>query len=119
MWWRWLWIVLAFWLLSAHFLRYDLLYGMGIFALAPLAGLIKPQISIRLLQLALVISTVTVWGLSTVDMIQMRLAHDAPWQRLAAIMATVMIFTLAAAWCGNGLLRQNKARQNKARQTQD
>ncbi|MGL5391237.1 MAG: hypothetical protein ACRDA8_07675 [Shewanella sp.] len=111
MWWRWLWIVVAYWLLSAHFLRYDQIYWVAVFALAPLAGLIKPQMSIRLLQLTLVISTVAVWGVSAVEMVQMRLAHDAPWQRLAAIMGTVMLFTLAAAWCGNGLLRKSSGNQ--------
>lgn len=37
MWWRMLWILIACWLLSAHFLRYEQITFAIPFALAPLA----------------------------------------------------------------------------------
>lgn len=112
MWWRVSWIIIAFWLLSAHFLRYDQLVLTGLFAFAPLGLLIKPPVVIRLLQAILFISVVIVWGTTAIDAVQMRIAHDAPWIRLAIIMGGVMLFSLGAVWSANGIWR-NRARYSK------
>lgn len=106
MWWRVSWIIVAFWLLSAHFLRYDQLLLTSLFAVAPLGLLIKHPVVIRLLQAILCISVVIVWGTTAIDTVQMRLAHGAPWIRLAVIMGGVMLFSLGAVWSANGIWRK-------------
>lgn len=108
MWWRVSWIIVAFWLLGAHFLRYDQLVLTGIFALAPLGLLIKHPLVIRLLQAMLFISVVTVWGTTAIDAVQMRIAHGAPWIRLATIMGGVMLFSFGAVWSANGIWRNTE-----------
>ncbi|MCL1089296.1 hypothetical protein L2744_06655 [Shewanella profunda] len=105
MWWRTIWIIAAYWLLSAHFLRYDQLYLAGVFALAPLGILIKHSLIMRLLQAVLFVSVFAVWGVTVIDAIQIRIAHGTPWIRLAVIMGAVMLFTLGAIFCFNGILR--------------
>lgn len=113
MWWRVSWIIIAFWLLSAHFLRYDQLLLTGLFAFAPMGLLIKHSVVIRLLQAILFISVVIVWGTTAIDAVQMRIAHDAPWIRLAIIMGGVMLFSLGAVWSANGIWRK-RARYSKS-----
>lgn len=105
MWWRTIWIIAAYWLLSAHFLRYDQVYLTGIFALAPLGILLKHSLVMRLLQVVLFVCIFAVWGVTTVETIQMRIAQEVPWIRLAAIMGGVMLFTLGSILCGSGILR--------------
>lgn len=105
MWWRSIWIILAFWLLSAHFLRYEQVNFAVPFAIAPLLLLVTSSYVLRLLQAALFISIFTVWGVTTIEVVQLRLALEAPWLRLSFIMAMVMLFTLGAVICGNGILR--------------
>ena len=105
MWWRMGWIIIAFWLLSAHFLRYDQIYFAGLFVLAPLGMLIKHHLVVRFLQVILLISIFTIWGTTVIDAVQIRIAHEAPWIRLALIMGGVMLFTLGATLCGNGILK--------------
>ncbi|MFG0455920.1 hypothetical protein [Shewanella mangrovisoli] len=112
MWWRVSWIIVAFWLLSAHFLRYDQLVLTGLFAAAPMGLLIKHSFVIRLLQAILFISVVVVWGTTAIDAVQMRIAQDAPWIRLTIIMGGVMLFSLGAVWSANGIWR-NSARYSK------
>jgi len=106
MWWRVGWIIVAFWLLSAHFLRYDQLVLMGLYALAPIGLFIKHPAVIRLLQAILCISVVVVWGTTAIDAVQMRIAHNAPWIRLAIIMGGVISFSLGAVWSANGICRK-------------
>ncbi|MGL6124382.1 MAG: hypothetical protein ACRC1W_15595 [Shewanella sp.] len=108
MWWRNIWILIAFWLLSAHFLRYSQLNLAIPFLLAPLALLVNSTYLIRLLQVLLFVSVFAVWGVTTFDAIQTRLAQGVPWLRLSFIMAAVMLFTLGAILCGNGILQMRK-----------
>lgn len=105
MWWRSIWIIVAYWLLNAHFLRYDQLYLAGTFALAPLGIYLKHSLIIRLLQVILFVSIFSVWGVTAIDAIQIRMAHGTPWIRLAVIMGAVMLFTFGAIFCFNGILR--------------
>lgn len=114
MWWRVSWIIVAFWLLSAHFLRYDQLVFTSIFALAPLGLIIKHPLVIRLLQAVLCISVIIVWSTTVIDAVQMRISHGAPWLRLALIMGGVMLFSLGAVWSANDIWRRAKSTYAKA-----
>ena len=108
MWWRVILTVLAFWLIGAHFLRFGDTLLCASAAALPLLMLIKHSLALRILQLALVISAIGVWGISGFDYVQMRLAVDAPWIRLATIMIGVALFTLAAAYWVEGIGRRRK-----------
>ncbi|MCK8047341.1 hypothetical protein MSG37_20875 [Shewanella sp. 1CM18E] len=111
MWWRVVIIFLAYVLIGAHFLRFGQTEACIAFALSPLLLFIRAAWATRLLQLGLVVSAVLVWGLSSFEYIQMRIAADAPWYRLSAIMAAVTAFTLLAAWCGNGIIEKRSKRK--------
>ncbi len=108
MWWRMLWILIACWLLSAHFLRYEQITFAIPFALAPLALLFRSLYLLRLLQIVLFISVFTVWGVTAFETVQIRLEQATPWLRLSFIMIAVMLFTLGAIMCVNGILRIRK-----------
>lgn len=111
MWCRNLLITLAFWLLSAHFLRDNQLLWVTLFALAPIGLVFKSIPAVRTLQALLFVSVFAVWGTSTIDMVQIRLAHGEPWLRMMLIMSGVMLFSLLAAFLGNGLIQ--KYQENK------
>ncbi|WP_299797035.1 hypothetical protein [uncultured Shewanella sp.] len=104
MWWRITIISLAYLLLGAHFMRYGQIALCSAYAAAPLLLFFKHPMITKLLQLVLVVSAVLVWGMSSYDYIQMRIAMGEPWYRLSAIMATVTLFTLGAALCCNGVI---------------
>ncbi|GIU11880.1 hypothetical protein C9I43_08115 [Shewanella morhuae] len=108
MWWRVIWILLACWLLSAHFLRYEQINFAIPFALAPLALLFRSLYLLRLLQIVLFISVFAVWGVTAIEAVQIRLVQETPWLRLSFIMMAVMLFTFGAIMCVNGILRIRK-----------
>ncbi|MGI2260341.1 hypothetical protein [Shewanella sp. GXUN23E] len=108
MWWRSILVALAFWLIGAHFLRFDDIWLCVAAALMPALLLFSNLAVYRVMQLALVIGAVGVWGVSGYDYVQMRIAMDAPWLRLAAIMSAVALFTFAAAWWVEGIARLRK-----------
>lgn len=110
MWWRIIIISLAFLLIGAHFMRYGYLAACSIFALAPLLLFIKHKAVTRLLQLTLIISALLVWGVSGFEFVQMRMAMDQPWLRLGLIMTAVVVFTLIAATCCNGIIAKRATR---------
>ncbi|WP_076415466.1 hypothetical protein [Shewanella sp. UCD-KL12] len=104
MWWRILIISLAFILIGAHFLRFGYTITCAVFALAPLLLFIRHKIATRLLQIALLVCAVLVWGVSGFEYVQMRIGMEQPWLRLALIMSGVVAFTLLAAACCNGVI---------------
>ncbi|WP_394393346.1 hypothetical protein [Shewanella woodyi] len=104
MWWRVTIITLAYLLLGAHFLRYGQELICLAYASAPLLLFIKRVESTRLLQIVLAISAILVWGVSSYDYVQMRIAMDAPWYRLSIIMSSVTGFTFLASLCCNGVI---------------
>jgi len=104
MWWRVTIITLAYLLLGAHFMRYGQVILCVVYTAAPFFILFKHPAITKLLQIILVISAVLVWGMSSYNFIQLRIAMEEPWYRLGAIMSAVILFTLAAAWCCNGVI---------------
>ncbi|GGQ15629.1 hypothetical protein [Shewanella litoralis] len=103
MWWRVIIITLAFLLLGAHFLRFSQTEWAIIAAIMPLLMFIRHNVISQLLKFALVLSVIFVWAVTTFNFIDMRITLSEPWLRLAIIMAGVMVFTLFAAFCTNGL----------------
>jgi hypothetical protein len=105
MWWRVFIIFLAFALIGAHFLRYGQTIWSLLFIGAPLLLFIRHRYSARILQITLILCAFGVWGVSGYDYVQMRIAMDAPWLRLAMIMSAVTLFTLMAAFCCQGIIK--------------
>ncbi|MBR9729227.1 hypothetical protein ACFOD0_11835 [Shewanella intestini] len=103
MWWRVLIVTLAYWLMSAHFLRFDQFTFTVLAALMPLAMIIRHKLAQIALQVGLIVGCIFVWGISTFDFVSQRIALDAPWTRLVIIMSGVVLFTLFAAYCCKGL----------------
>ncbi|MEO3683585.1 MULTISPECIES: hypothetical protein [Shewanella] len=103
MWWRVTIISLAYLLLGAHFLRFDQ-HVLAIIAMSlPLLMLIRHSFTHTLLKIGLLVSVVFVWSVSAFNFIDMRIALQQPWLRLAIIMLSVMVFTVFAAFSTNGL----------------
>lgn len=107
MWWRVTIITLACLLLGAHFMRYGQLFICAAFAVAPLLLIFKHTKITRLLQIVLAVSAILVWGVSSYDYVQMRIAMDMPWYRLSAIMSLVTLFTIFASLCCNGVIAKH------------
>ena len=106
MWWRVFIIFLAFALIGAHFLRYGQTIWSLLFIAAPLLLFIRHRYSARILQMSLIFCAFGIWGISGYDAVQMRISMDAPWLRLALIMSAVTLFTLAAAFCCQGIIKR-------------
>ncbi|MDO6776909.1 hypothetical protein ACFL6Z_09110 [Pseudomonadota bacterium] len=110
--WRVLLITLAYMLLGAHFLRYAQMPLAIICAVMPLLLAFKNNFLNRIIQIGLVLGTIGVWGVSTVQYIDLRIAMEQPWLRLAAIMTGVMLFSLFASYSVNGLVKQARSKQS-------
>jgi len=63
--------------------------------LLPLLFLIKRRWSIRLIQGCLICGSI-IWILTTIQIVQARVAADENWLRVVVILGAVTIFTLAA-----------------------
>lgn len=103
MWWRVVIITLAFLLLGAHFLRFSQTEWAIIACTMPLLMFIRHNVINQLLKITLLLSVIFVWAVTTFNFIDMRITLSEPWLRLAFIMTGVMLFTLFAAFCTNGL----------------
>ncbi len=106
MFWRIPLLVLAYLLLAAHFMRFGAQLPMAVLALAPVLLFVRQRWAIQLLQAGLVIGVAAVWFPNTLEFVTQRQATGAPWMRLAAIMAGVMLFSLTAAWAIHPLARK-------------
>lgn len=104
MWWRVTIITLAYLLLGAHFMRYGQMFICAAYVAAPLLLVFKHTKLTHLLQIILAVSAVLVWGVSSYDYVQMRIAMEAPWYRLSAIMSGVTLFTVFASFCCSGII---------------
>jgi hypothetical protein len=89
-------VVLSLLVLGAHFLRYGNEVGVAV-SLAPIALLLvrKPWAS-RVVQVVLVLGAIE-WATTLVGLVQMRIAQGLPATRLAIILGTVVVVTVAAA----------------------
>ncbi len=103
MWWRVIIITLAFLLLGAHFVSFSQTEWAIIACVMPLLMFIRHNIINQLLKFTLLLSVIFIWAVTTFNFIDMRMTLSEPWLRLAMIMGGVMIFTLFAAFCTDGL----------------
>ena len=98
-------IVLSLVVLGAHYLRYGNEMGLAVsLALIGLLFVRRPWAA-RVIQVALVLGAVE-WAYTLYELVQIRVAEDAPAARMAAILGVVIAVTLASA-----LLLQTKAMQ--------
>lgn len=104
--WRLVLLFLSYWLLAAHFLRYDGIFPTAIVALLPFLILIKHRFSVYLLQAGLIIAVAAVWIPTTISIAQFRISMGTPWLRMSLIMAAVMLFTLMSAWAISAIHRK-------------
>ncbi|OAN17715.1 hypothetical protein A3K86_01995 [Photobacterium jeanii] len=92
-------MVLSFWLLAAHFLR----FGNTLFCLVlvsmPLLFLIKRKLVLYANQVFLCLGALF-WVAVTYNMLNQRLMMGEDWTRLLFIMSGVVLFTLLSACCG-------------------
>ncbi|MBQ4888245.1 hypothetical protein A9267_04290 [Shewanella sp. UCD-FRSSP16_17] len=110
MWWRIIFISLAYVLLAAHFLRFGQMPLAITCVMLPWLLLLKNNIITRVIQLGLIVATVMVWGVSTYQYIDMRITMHEPWYTLAIIMGSVIAFSLFASYCFNGLVNPPRAK---------
>ncbi len=90
-------VILSSLLICAHFLRHGR-YGLTAIGWAPLiALLIRHKLSVRLTQLIL-LSVTGIWIWTTVTLVRMRIAENAPYTRLVWILGTVAAFTFASVF---------------------
>lgn len=108
MWWRLIFITLAYLLLAAHFVRYGQMNLAILSAVLPLLTLFKNQWLNRIIQLGLVIATFGVWGVATFQYIDLRISLNQDWHLLAVIMGSVITFSLFASYCITGLANSSK-----------
>ena len=89
-------VVLSLVVLGAHFMRYGNDVGM-VLSVAPIALLfVRQPWAARVVQVVLVFGAVE-WTTTLVGLVQMRMAQGLPATRLAIILGTVIVVTLAAA----------------------
>jgi hypothetical protein len=89
-------IIVAAFLLSAHFLRESNWAAMIVCLLAPTLLLVKKRWSLMLLQ-GLAYLGAGIWVWTTISLMQQRLAFGEPWLRLVVILGVVILFTV---WAG-------------------
>jgi len=98
-------IVLSLAVLGAHYLRYGNEFGLAVsLGLIGLLFIRRPWAA-RLIQVALVLGALE-WAQTLYELMQIRMAQDAPAARMAAILGTVIAVTLVSA-----LLFQTRAMQ--------
>jgi uncharacterized membrane protein len=89
-------VVLSLALLGAHYLRYG--NELGLAASLVLIGLLflRSAWVARIIQVALVLGAIE-WAHTLYELMQIRMAHGAPTTRMAAIIGSVIMITLASA----------------------
>ncbi|MDO6612149.1 hypothetical protein Q4601_19535 [Shewanella sp. 1_MG-2023] len=108
MWWRLVFITLAYILLAAHFMRYGQINLAVLCTMLPLLALLKNNLINRILQLGLLAGTFGVWGVVTFQYIDLRISMQQDWYLLAVIMGSVIGFSLFSSYCINGLVKPPK-----------
>ena len=90
-------LIIAFFLLGAHFLRSGHIILTGVSILAPLLLLIKKRWILFLMQW-LAYSGAIVWMYTTFILVQQRLMAGSPWVRMLLILSGVTVLTLYAGY---------------------
>jgi hypothetical protein len=89
-------VALSLLVLGAHFMRYGNDIGVVV-SVAPIALLfVRKPWALRVIQVILVLGAIE-WATTLVGLVQMRTAQGEPWTRLAIILGTVIVVTIAAA----------------------
>ena len=87
--------VIAFLLLAAHFLRQADTTPATACVLAPILLFVRKRWALVVVQWSLYLGA-AVWGYTTALLVVDRVMGQAPWFRMAAILAAVTLFTLYA-----------------------
>lgn len=104
--WRIVLLFLSYWILAAHFLRYDGIVPTAIVALMPLLIIVRHRAAVYLLQAGLIVGVVAVWIPTTINIAQFRISMGDPWLRMSLIMSAVMLFNLITVWCMSALYKK-------------
>lgn len=104
--WRTVLLFLSYWILAAHFLRYDGIFPTAIVASIPLLIIIRHRMVVYLLQAGLLVAVVAVWIPTTIDIAQFRISMGGPWLRMSLIMSGVMLFNLITVWSMSTLYKK-------------
>ena len=89
-------IVFSLLILGAHFLRYGNEIGVAL-SVAPIALLfVRKPWAARVVQVILALGAIE-WATTLVGLVQMRIAQGMPATRLAIILGTVVVVTVASA----------------------
>lgn len=91
-------VTLSCWLLAAHFLRFSSWLPFMMLLLLPLLLFIRHAVVPKLMSFGLVLMAGQ-WVLVTYGVLNIRLMVGADWERLVAIMAAVICFTLLSICC--------------------
>ena len=89
-------VVLALWVLAAHFFRAGLLSVALLLILAPALLLIRRPAVARAMQVLLVLGAAE-WLWTAASLLGHRLAEGRPWMRMVIIVAAVALLTAASA----------------------
>ena len=89
-------IVLSLVVLGAHFLRYDNVIGLGAAALTIALLFVRRYWAARLVQVVLVVGALE-WAYTLYRLVQVRMALEQPFTRLAVILGVVIAITLLSA----------------------
>ncbi len=93
-------VVLACWVLGAHFLRQGLIVPAIVCVAMPLLLLVRKPWSRLVLQSFLYAGAV-VWAYTAAALAEDRLAEGIPWIRGTAILVAVSVMSIAAGWLLN------------------
>jgi len=85
-------VLLSYMLIAAHFQRAGLTIVALLCLAVPLLLFVVRPWSVRVTQLLLSLAAIE-WVRTLVGLVQLRLAHDMAWGRLALIIGVVIVFT--------------------------
>lgn len=98
-------VIISALLFAAHILRFYGLLWAAVVLVPLITLLIRKPWTIRLWQILLALAIV-VWLNVAIELVQARMALDAPWLRLAIILSTVISFNLfSLIWLENKTIR--------------
>ena len=100
-------VIVAAFLLAAHFLRQSEFALLLLCVLTPLLFLIKKRWSLFALQMLMYLGTI-VWANTTLQIVRERIASDEPWARLVIILGAVILFTIVAGLLLNSPIIKEK-----------